>query len=38
MKLQNVDPQFPMNYLMDGVEDYILSNRISYEYDLAGPT
>lgn len=37
MKLQSVDPQFPVNYLMNGVEDYMLSNRISYEYDLAGP-
>lgn len=37
MRLQTVDPQFPTNYLMTGVEDYMLSNRISYEYDLAGP-
>lgn len=37
MKLQCVDSQFPTNYLMNGVEDYMLSNRISYEYDLAGP-
>lgn len=37
MRLQTVDSQFPTNYLMTGVEDYMLSNRISYEYDLAGP-
>lgn len=37
LRLQNVDPQFPTNYLMAGMEDYMLSNRISYEYDLAGP-
>lgn len=38
MRLQTVDSQFPTNYLMTGVEDYMLSNRISYEYDLAGPS
>lgn len=37
LRLQNVDPQFPTNYQMTGVEDYMLSNRISYEFDLTGP-
>lgn len=37
MRLQTIDHQFPSNYLMTGVDDYVLSNRISYEYDLTGP-
>jgi acyl transferase domain-containing protein len=36
-RLQAMDPLFPNNYDMTGSEDYMLSNRISYEYDLVGP-
>lgn len=36
-RLQGLDPLFPGNYDMTGTEDYMLSNRISYEYDLTGP-
>ncbi|KAK9770756.1 putative Carrier domain-containing protein [Seiridium cardinale] len=37
-RLQGMDPLFPNNYDMTGSEDYMLSNRISYEYDLSGPS
>ncbi|RYP26873.1 hypothetical protein DL766_006584 [Monosporascus sp. MC13-8B] len=38
VQYRSKEPQNPGNYILTGSGDYMIANRVSYEYDLRGPS